>query len=92
MIKSFRCKETEAIFNGMGSRRFSAILRPAMRKLEILNAAEALNDLRVPPGNMLEMLQGNRLGQNSIRINKQWRICFAWKDGNAYDVEIADYH
>ena len=76
----------------MGSRRFSAILRPAMRKLEILNAAEALNDLRVPPGNMLEMLQGNRLGQNSIRINKQWRICFAWKDGNAYDVEIADYH
>jgi proteic killer suppression protein len=63
-----------------------------MRKLEILNAAEALNDLRVPPGNMLEMLQGNRLGQNSIRINKQWRICFAWKDGNAYDVEIADYH
>jgi len=92
VIKSFRCKETEAIFNGMGSRRFSAILRPAMRKLEILNAAEALNDLRVPPGNMLEMLQGNRLGQNSIRINKQWRICFAWKDGNAYDVEIADYH
>lgn len=76
----------------MGSRRFSAILRPTMRKLEILNAAEAFSDLRVPPGNMLETLQGDRRGQNSIRINKQWRICFVWKDDNAYDVEIADYH
>ena len=76
----------------MGSRKFSAILRPAMRKLEVLNAAEALSDLRVPPGNMLETLQGDRRGQNSIRINKQWRICFVWKDDNAYDVEIADYH
>jgi len=71
VIKSFKCKEAEAIFNGMGSRRFSAVLLPAMRKLEVLNAAEVLSDLRVPPGNMLETLQGDRTGQNSIRINKQ---------------------
>jgi proteic killer suppression protein len=92
MIKSFKCKETESIFNGHGSRRFSALIRPAMRKLEVLNAAEKLSDLRVPPGNMLEKLKGNRLGQHSIRINDQWRICFVWNNGNASDVEIVDYH
>ena len=93
MIKSFQCKETENIFNGQGSRRFSqAIIRGAMKKLEILNVAEVLNDLRIPPGNMLEALKGNRLGQYSIRINDQWRICFVWKEGDAYSVEIADYH
>jgi len=92
VIKSFKCKETENIFNGMGSRRFSAILRPAMRKLEILNAAEFVADLRVPPGNMLEVLKGNRVGQHSIRINDQWRVCFVWKEGNAFEVEIVDYH
>lgn len=93
MIKSFKCKETENIFNGLGSRRFSpAVVKGAMRKLEILNAAETLNDLRVPPGNKLEPLQGDRLGQHSIRINDQWRVCFVWKDCDACNVEIVDYH
>lgn len=92
MIKSFKCKEAENIFNGLGSRKFAAIVKPAMRKLEILNAAEILSDLKVPPGNRLEPLHGDRAGQHSIRINDQWRICFIWKDSDAFSVEIVDYH
>ncbi len=68
------------------------ILRPALRKLLILDAAESLEDLRIPPGNRLEKLKGDRKGQYSIRINDQWRICFVWLDGDAYEVEICDYH
>jgi proteic killer suppression protein len=93
MIKSFRDKETERIFSRRFSRRFHPNLhRAAWRKLAILDAAERLEDLRVPPGNRLEKLSGDREGEYSIRINDQWRICFRWGDGNAYDVEIADYH
>jgi proteic killer suppression protein len=93
MIKSFQDKETEKIFN----RHFSGklpqnIQHLARRKLVMLDAATELNVLRVPPGNRLETLKGNRKGQHSIRINAQWRICFKWKAGDAYDVEIADYH
>lgn len=92
VIKSFRCKEAENIFNGQGSIKFGAIVRIIMRKLEILDAAENIRDLSIPPGNRLEALLGNRKGQYSIRINDQWRICFVWKDGQAFEVEIADYH
>ena len=93
MIRSFKCKETEKIF----SRRFSGKLpqdmqRVALRKLRILNRLKDLNDLKVPPGNRLEALKGNRKGQYSIRINDQFWICFKWKDNDAYDVEIVDYH
>lgn len=93
MIQSFRDKEVEKIFN----RRFSAKLPKniqgiARKKLVILDAAVDLNDLRVPPGNRLEALRGNRKGQHSIRINDQWRICFKWRNGSAYEVEITDYH
>ena len=93
MIKSFRDKETEKIFNRHLSRKLPQnIQHLARRKLVILDAATELNTLRVPPGNRLESLKGDRKGQHSIRINDQWRICFKWKDGDAYDVEIADYH
>jgi toxin HigB-1 len=93
MIKSFRDKETEKVFNQEFSRKLPTnIQRIAMRKLWMLDAAIKINDLRVPPGNYLEKLSGNRQGQYSIRINKQWRICFNWRDGNANDVEIIDYH
>lgn len=93
MIRSFTSKETEKLFQ----RRFSARLpqnihRQARVKLEILDAAERLEDLRIPPGNRLEKLSGDREGQHSIRINNQWRICFVWQEGHAYDVEIVDYH
>ena len=93
MITSFACKETEKLFHG----RFSAKLpqdaqRTAQRKLKQLHGAASLDFLRVPPGNRLEPLTGNRAGQWSIRINDQWRICFRWQDGNAHDCEIADYH
>lgn len=91
MIKSFRCKETSALFRGEKTRRFETIRPVAFRKLDMLNAAAALTDLREPPGNRLEALKGNRRGQHSIRINDQWRICFVWRDG-AEDVEIVDYH
>jgi len=92
MIKSFRCKETENLFYG----RFSAklpqdIQRPAVIKLKIINAANNLETLRVPPSNHLEALHHYREGHHSIRINKQWRICFVWKDNDAYDVKIVDY-
>ena len=93
MIRSFRDKETEQVFNREGSRRFpSSVLRSAQRKLAILDAAESLQDLRIPPGNRLEKLTGDRKGQYSIRINDQWRICFVWLEGNADAVEITDDH
>ena len=93
MIKSFHDKETERIFSRHFSRRFPRNLhRVAWRKLAVLDAAERLEDLRVPPGNRLEKLSGDREGQYSIRINDQWRVCFRWSEGDAYDVEITDYH
>lgn len=92
MIRSFRCHHTRRIFEREGSKRFRAIEKLALRKLVQLEAAECLEDLRVPPGNRLEKLAGNRAGQYSIRINDQWRICFHWVDNAAHDVEIVDYH
>jgi len=93
MIKSFACKETEKLFNRQFSRNLpQRIQRVARRKLEILDAAEVLRDLRIPPSNRMEKLSGDRKGQYSIRINDQWRICFEWQGGDAYEVEIADYH
>jgi proteic killer suppression protein len=92
MIKSFRNQDTEGLFNDILVPRFGSIERPARRKLLYLHRARRLEDLRVPPGNRLEALKGNRQGQYSIRVNDQWRICFRWDDGNAYDVEIVDYH
>ena len=91
MIKSFRGRQTEALFNRTPVRASEAFERVARRKLEMLAAAKRLDDLRVPPGNRLEALKGDRKGQHSIRINGQWRICFRWSDG-AEDVEIIDYH
>jgi len=93
MIKSFRSRETEKIWNGIRSRRLpQSIQQIARRKLRMLNNARSLNDLRVPPANRLEALRGNRKGQHSIRINDQWRICFVWMDGDAINIEIVDYH
>ena len=93
MIKSFRDKETEKIFNRYFSGKLSEnIQNNARKKLVMLDSVTEIEDLRVPPGNRLEALKGDRKGQHSIRINDQWRICFKWKDGNSYDVEIADYH
>jgi len=93
MIKSFRCKETEKLFLRQPSPGLPAdVYRIALRKLLLLDAAEKLEDLRIPPGNRLEKLIGNRQGQYSIRINDQWRICFRWSEGDAYEVEIVDYH
>ena len=92
MIWSFRCKDTEALFNDVDVRRFRAFERIARRKLLYLHRARNIQDLRVPPGNRLEALKGDRKGQRSIRINEQWRICFVWRRGDAYDVEIVDYH
>ena len=92
MIRSFRCGATEALFEREAVRRFAMIERVARRKLEQLNAATRLDELRVPPGNRLEALRGDRAGQHSIRINDQWRVCFVWSEGDAYDVEIVDYH
>ena len=93
MIKSFADNYTERLFNREAVRRFPAdLLQTMLRKLVALDAAEALQDLRVPPGNRLEKLKGRRSGQYSIRINDQWRICFNWKNGDAHDVEIVDYH
>ncbi|HRN69224.1 MAG TPA: type II toxin-antitoxin system RelE/ParE family toxin, partial [Promineifilum sp.] len=89
----FRDKETERIFKRQLSRKLpSDIQQVALRKLRMLNRAQSLQDLRVPPANRLEKLSGNRSGQYSIRINDQWRICFAWRDEDAYEVEIVDYH
>jgi len=93
MIKSFKCKETEGIYNRNFSRKFPRqIQKLAMRKLWMIDATPDLVSLRVPPSNNLEALKGNRKGQFSIRINKQWRICFKWIDNEAYEVEIVDYH
>ena len=93
MIRSFATRETQAIANRMPVRRLPAdIQRVALRKLRMLNQARVLQDLRVPPGNRLEALEGERDGQHSIRINDQWRICFRWEDGDTHDVEIVDYH
>lgn len=92
MIKSFRCRYTQALFEGKCPRRFRAIAAVAERKLQMLDDAYALQDLRVPPGNRLEALRGSRKGQWSIRVNDQWRLCFRFEDGNALDVEIVDYH
>ena len=93
MNKSFRDRETARVFRRQVSRRLPGDMqRIAYRKLVQIDAATRLETLRIPPGNRLEALSGNRRGQHSIRINEQWRICFVWRDGDAYDVEIADYH
>ena len=93
MIKSFNCHETERVFNGHFSRKLpNELQRIAARKLEMLASAGQLNSLRISPSNRLEKLKGKRSGQHSIRINDQWRICFVWKNGDAYNVEIVDYH
>lgn len=93
MIRSFRCKETARIWQGEASRRFPGDMQNrALRKLRQLDAARAVDDLRSPPGNRLEVLRGGRKEQMSIRINDQWRICFAWDEGDAVNVEIVDYH
>jgi len=93
VIKGFRDKDTERTWNREPSKKFPVELqRMALRKLVALDGAEALQDLRIPPGNRLEKLSGKRQGQLSIRINDQWRICFMWKDGHAREVEIVEYH
>lgn len=92
MIRSFRSKETEALFADTEVPRFRAFERIARRKLLYLHRARSLRDLLAPPGNRLEALRGDRKGQYSIRINDQWRVCFVWKEGDAFDVEIIDYH
>ncbi|MGE4403828.1 MAG: type II toxin-antitoxin system RelE/ParE family toxin [Desulfobulbus sp.] len=93
MIQSFRCKETEKLFKGRFSSKLpQGIQRAAALKLTMLHAATVLDTLRIPPSNHLEALTGNREGQHSIRINKQWRICFRWQGSDAFDVEIVDYH
>lgn len=93
MIKSFRDKETEKVYGRERSAKLpSDIQQIALRKLRMINNAQNINDLRIPPSNRLEKLSGDRAGQYSIRINDQWRICFVWKDNNAYYVEITDYH
>lgn len=92
MIKTFHDKDTEALFNDRLVKRYRAFERIARRKLYFLHSAKTLQDLLIPPGNRLEGLSGNHEGQHSIRINDQWRICFRWIDGSAYDVEIVDYH
>lgn len=93
MIASFRDREAERLWRSGNSRRLPADLqRRAFHKLAILNAAITLDNLQVPPGNQLEALRGDRAGQHSIRINNQYRVCFVWRDGNAFDVEIVDYH
>lgn len=92
MIRSFRCPGTENLFNRNSTKRFLAIERIARRKLVQIDAAARLSELAIPPGNKLEALKRDRLGQHSIRINDQWRICFEWKNDGVYKVEIVDYH
>ncbi len=92
MISTFKCSDSEALFNGKRVARFVNIQVVALRKLAMLNRAEKLADLRIPPNNKLEQLKRDRVGQWSIRINDQWRVCFRFEGGHAYDVEIVDYH
>jgi proteic killer suppression protein len=92
VIRSFGNKQTEQVWKGQRVRAFGAFLEQAERRLGILDAATSLEDLRGLPSNHFEALLGNRLGEYSIRINKQWRLCFRWKNGDAYDAEIVDYH
>ena len=93
MIRSFKSQETEKIFHRTRSKKLPGdIQQIALRKLRMLHRAQTLNDLRVPPANRLEQLKGERAGQHSIRINDQWRVCFRWRTGDAFDVEIVDYH
>ena len=92
MISTFKCSDTEALFNGKRVARFVNIQVVALRKLAMLNRAEKPEDLRIPPNNRLEQLKRNRVGQWSVRINDQWRVCFRFEGGHAYDVEIVDYH
>ncbi len=93
MIKSFKNRATEKVYSREGSNKLPRdIQQIALRKLRMINNAKNLNDLRIPPGNRLEKLKGDREGQHSVRINDQWRICFTWRDGDAYVVEITDYH
>ncbi|MCY3736839.1 MAG: type II toxin-antitoxin system RelE/ParE family toxin [Gemmatimonadaceae bacterium] len=92
MIRSFRCRDTERLANGYRVRRFRSVERVARRKLAQLDAAATVAFLRVPPGNRFETLRGDRAGSYSIRINDQWRLCFRFVDGDAYDAEIVDYH
>jgi len=92
MIKSFKCKDTEELFLTGVNRRFANLRSVACRKLDMVDAAYELVDLRSPPGNRLEALRGDRAGQHSIRINDQWRVCFVWNGHDAHDVEITDYH
>jgi toxin HigB-1 len=91
-IRSFRCRQTAALFLGKRVQRFVPIERVALRKLLQLDQARCLDDLRAPPGNRLEVLRGDREGQYSIRINQQWRLCFVWQDGEPREAEIVDYH
>jgi len=93
MIKSFKCKETQKIYYRKFSKKFPSNIQHKSRlKLLMLDASTKLNSLKVPPGNRLEALKDDRIGQHSIRINNQWRICFEWDNGNAFNVEIVDYH
>ena len=93
MIKSFTDTETEKVFHRVFSRKLPGDIQSvALRKLRMLNNAHGIDDLRIPPANRLERLSGSRAGQRSIRVNDQWRVCFTWSDGDAYDVEIVDYH
>ena len=93
MIKTFHCKDTEKVFRGYAAKRFpQELLKRAKMRLDRIDAAFELDDLRVPPSHHLEALQGDRLGQHSIRINDQWRICFVWSGDGVHDVEIVDYH
>lgn len=92
MIVSFKCRDSEALFDGRRVPRFTNVATVALRKLAMLNRAGRIDDLRIPPGNRLEALSGDRAGQWSIRINEQWRLCFRFIDGHAHEVEIVDYH
>jgi proteic killer suppression protein len=92
VIKAFKSRDTRRLFEGERVPRFANIAKVAMRKLQMLHAAQRIDSLRIPPQNRLEALKGGRKGQWSIRINDQWRICFVWQDGAAWEVEIVDYH